>query len=197
MFGLPPGNPLREVVVELTRDHFRDDGEMAGTEPPLLRLLEVAIKADTSGATGGSSASKATAPLDVVAFSLWEEIREVVHLNWPGHGNLQYQNTLLIDRLTWWTNTVAGTDMEPHLLEYCVYWRNSIRNLLQPPKVVPLREVSCSKCKVPWIHAKMGDQTTLVPALRVHMSEEPVRAECLACGAQWLGFDMIKGASLV
>lgn len=197
MFGLPPGNPLREVVVELTRDHFRFEGETAGMEPPLLRLLEVAIKADTSGASGGSGRSQSSAPLDVTAFALWEEIRSVVDLNWPGHGNLTYQNTLLIDRLTWWTNTVGGTEHEQHLLEFCIYWRNSIRKLLQPPKIVDLRGVCCSKCKVEWIHVKTEQETTVVPTLRVHMSEDPVRQECLACGEQWLGFDMIKGASLV
>jgi len=195
MFGLPPGNPLREVVVELTRDHFRDTGEMAGLEPPLLRLLEVAIKADTSGASGGSGRSKSSAPLDVTAFSLWEEIREVVNLNWPGHGNLAYQNTLLIDRLTWWTNTVAATENEKHLLEYCVYWRKQIRELLDPPKKIELRGTKCPTCKNSWVQQLSNElDTTYVPAMLVHMSEDPVRAECLACGENWMGFDMIKEA---
>jgi Zn ribbon nucleic-acid-binding protein len=184
MFGLPPGNPLREVVVELTRDHPRSVDGVVGTEPPLLRLLEVAIKADTSGASGGSGRSKNSAPLDVTALSLWEEIRTTVGNNWPGRGDLTYQNTLLIDRLTWWTNNVAGGENEHHLLEFCEYWRTSIRNLLEPPKRVPLRGAQCPACKETWFLKSEADprETVYVPVLLAWASESPLRVECLACG---------------
>lgn len=137
MFGLPNRHPLSEVVLELTQDHLRIAGENQGTEPPLLRLLELAIKADTSGAGGGSGRNKNSAPLDVGALALWEEIARVIGNHWPGRGDLTLTTTHLIDRLIWWTNSIAGTDNEGHLLEFCLYWRDEIRFLLEPKHLHP------------------------------------------------------------
>lgn len=190
MFGLPPGNALREVVVELTRDHTRTVGELMGTEPPLLRLLEVAIRADTSGAAGGAGRNKNSAPLDVTALVLWSEISEVVGLNWPGRHDLSRQRTHLIDRLTAWTNVVAGGENEPHLLEYCEYWSAAIRELLEPTRRVPLRGVSCMGCKLTWVTDEQDGQTTYMPALVASISERHlhgVLVHCEACDGQWSG----------
>lgn len=194
MFGLPKGNPLRDVVVELTRDHDRSVGVTTGQEPPLLSLLEVAIKADTSGASGGSGRSKNSAPLDVTALSLWEEIARVVQNNWPGRGLPAYKNQHLIDRLTWWTNQVSGTENEVHLLEFCVYWRRAIRDLLEPPRRVELRGMTCPECKASWIRQLEAElqHTTYKPAMLVHMSEDPVRVECLACNVMWQGWEALE-----
>lgn len=137
MFGLPNKHPLSEVVLELTQDHLRIAGENQGQEPPLLRLLELAIKADTSGASGGSGRNKNSAPLDVNALALWESIARVIGDHWPGRGDLTLTTTHLIDRLVWWTNSVAGTYNEGHLLEFCVYWRDEIRFLLEPKLLHP------------------------------------------------------------
>lgn len=190
MFGLPPGNPLREVVVELTRDHTRTVGELTGTEPPLLRLLEVAVKASTSGGSGGSGRSVSSAPLDVTALSLWEEIAEVVGCNWPGRWLPQHKDQHLIDRLTWWTNTVAAGPNEPDLLEYCVYWAASIRELLEPAQRIPLRGVPCMNCKETWVVDDKDGETTYIPALTASISERHlhgVKVYCLACEEAYSG----------
>lgn len=190
MFGLPPGNALREVVVELTRDHTRIVGELMGTEPPLLRLLEVAIRADTSGGSGGAGRNKNSAPLDVTALSLWEEISRTVGDHWPGRGDPARQNMALIDRLTWWTNTVAAGPNEPHLLEFCEYWSRSIRELLEPTQKVPLRGVTCMSCKTTWVAEEKEGETTYSPALRASISERHlhgVQVGCEACGEEWSG----------
>ncbi len=190
MFGLPNGNPLSEVVLELTRDHPRCVGELSGTEPPLLRLLEVAIKADTSGASGGSGRSVASAPLDVTALSLWEEIAAVVGSHWPGRRLPQHKNQHMIDRLTWWTNTVAAGPNEPHLLGYCTYWRTSIRELLEPAQRIPLRGVPCMSCKETWVVDTTEGETTYVPALMASISERHlhgVQVYCLACEEAYSG----------
>lgn len=198
MFGLPPGNALREVVVELTRDHDRAVGVCTGVEPPLLRLLEVAIKADTSGASGGSGRSKNSAPLDVTALSLWEEIASTVGDHWPGRGRPEYKHQHLIDRLTWWTNQVAGGENEVHLLEFCTYWRRAIRDLLEPPRKVELRGMACPECKHSWIQQLEAElkQVTLRPAMLVHMSEDPVRVECLACNVMWQGWEALESMAV-
>jgi len=173
--------------VELTRDHPRSVGTISGTEPPLLRLLEVAIKADTSGASGGSGRNKNSAPLDVTALALWEDIARVVGDNWPGRGDLKMTTTHLIDRLTWWTNTVAGTDSEPHLLEFCEYWRYEIRELLEPTRRVPLRGQRCSGCKETWLRNEQDGQTTLMPVLVAYPDASPMRVKCLSCDETYEG----------
>lgn len=190
MFGLPPGNALREVVVELTRDHTRSVGELIGTEPPLLRLLEVAIGADTSGGSGGGGRNKNSAPLDVTALTLWEEIAGTVGEHWPGRGNPEYATTHLSDRLTWWTNTVASGPNEPHLLEFCEYWRTSIRELLEPTQRVPLRGVPCRSCKITWVKEEKEGETTFLPVLTASISEKHlhgVQVGCMFCGEEWSG----------
>ena len=192
MFGLPPGNHLREAVVVLTRDHDRTVDGNTGTEPALLRLLEAAIKADTSGAGGGPGRNKNSAPLDVTALSLWEEIAGVVGTYWPGRGDPKHKNQHLIDRLTWWTNTVAGTEYEIHLAEFGTYWVRQIRDLLDPPKIVELRGTACPNCKESWIRELQELETTFRPSVTINMSEDPVRLECRACGHLVFGFDMIK-----
>lgn len=190
MFGLPPNNALRQVVVELTRDHTRTVGELMGTEPPLLRLLEVAIGADTSGASGGAGRNKNSAPLDVTALSLWEEIYSVVGANWPGRGDPRRKTTHLIDRLTWWTNVVAGGLNEPDLTEYCEYWAASIRELLEPTRRVPLRGVACMGCKLTWVTDEKDGETTYMPTLIASISDRHlhgVQVRCEACEGSWSG----------
>lgn len=197
MYGMPDAAELSRVVGELTRDHVRTVGELAGVEPPLLRLLQVAIAADTSGASGGAGRSKNGAPLDVTALTLWEEISGVVDEHWPGRGNLAQAGTHLIDRLTMWTNQVAFTDDAVHLLEMCDYWRGQIRDLLEPPKQAALRGVTCPACKCSTI-AKMEEDGTksYSPALVVHLSETPVRAECIPCGGTWFGGQLVDLGAL-
>lgn len=182
MFGLPPGDKLREAVMVLARDHERTVGENTGTEPPLLRLLERAIRADTSGAGGGPGRNKNSTPLDVTALSLWEEIAEVVSSHWPGRGDPRYRDQHLIDRLTWWTNNVAGTENHRYLEEFALWWIACIRNLLEPPKRIAIRGVTCPSCDSTWVVREQPGETIYVPALLAHASENPLRVECLACG---------------
>lgn len=193
MFGLPPGNPLREVVVELTRDHTRTVGGILGTEPPLLRLLEVAIRSSTSGGEGGGGRSKNSAPLDVTALALWEDISRIVGDHWPGRADLARQRTHLMDRLTAWTNVVAGGENEEHLLEFCIYWRNQIRELLEPKQLIPLRGVSCMGCKEAWVVEEKEGEHVYVPALRASISERHkhgVEVRCLHCEETWSGLGL-------
>lgn len=196
MFGLPKGNPLRESVTTLTRDHHHTVGELTGTEPGLLVLLERAIRADTSGGSGGAGRNKNSAPLDVIALTLWEEVSEVVARNWPGRGALMYKDQHLIDRLTWWTRTVAGTPSEPFLLEYTEYWERRIRELLDPPQKIELRGTPCPSCKQSWVRTLEAEAVTLRPALMVYMSDDPVRVECLHCYAVWLGWKALEAMNV-
>lgn len=188
MFGMPDATPLSQVVFELTRPHTRTVGEHTGQEPALLALLEVAIKTDTSGASGGGGSSRNGAPVDVNALSIWQAISQTVGEYWPGRGQLHHAKLHLIDRLTWWTETVAGTTDEVHLEEMCSYWRGQIRELLEPLKRVPIRGGQCARCKeYQVLETDLDGQRVYQPCLTAHLSEDPVRIECRGCGGTWYG----------
>ena len=193
LYGMPDTAALSQVVTELTRPHTRTVGDQCGVEPPLLALLEVAIKSDTSGASGGGGASRTGAPVDVNALSIWQGIGQCVGEYWPGRGDLAQAKTHLIVRLQRWTEQVAGTDNEVHLLEMCEYWRGQIRELLEPPKRVPVRGGQCPRCHANQVLGTDPDgQRVYQPCLLAHLSEDPVRVECLACGGTWYSLDMLE-----
>lgn len=188
MFGLPDHHMLSQVVHELTRTHVRTVGQHTGQEPALLALLEVAIKSDTSGAYGGG-ATRTGAPVDTAALQLWQEITACVGEHWPGRGDLAQAKVRLIPRLERWTEYLAGdAAYELHLLEMVMQWRSQIRNLLEPPARVPIRGGTCPRCGFSQAWQRNQDaELVLVPCLLAHLSEEPIRAECLACGEQYVG----------
>lgn len=191
---MPDHTPLSQAVEILTRPHERTVGQHTGQEPALFDLLEVAIKTDTSGATGnGGGSTRAGGPVDVNALSIWQGIYQVVGEFWPGKGQLQYAHMRLIERFTWWVSTVAGTDDEVHLLQLCEIWTGKIRDLLEPPKRVPVRGAQCPRCKE---HQVLGDdpegRRVYQPTLLAHLSEDPVRVECRACGGTWYNLDLLK-----
>lgn len=188
MFGLPDHHMLSQLVFELTRTHVRTVGDQTGQEPALLALLEVAIKSDTSGAYGGG-ATRTGAPIDTAALHLWQTISACVGEHWPGRGDLAQAKVPLIPRLERWTAHLAGDALlEMHLLEMVMQWHNQIRNLLEPPMRVPIRGGTCPQCgfQQAWQRNLDGEQV-LVPCLLAHLSEKPIRAECLACGTQYSG----------
>lgn len=194
LYGMPDTAELSRAVYTLARPHERVFGALSGQEPALLDLLEVAIKTDTSGASGnGGGSSRAGGPVDVNALSIWQSIHQVVAEFWPGKGQLQYAHMRLIERLTWWTSTVAGTDDEVHLLEMCDVWTKQIRDLLEPPKRVPLRGGQCPRCKeYQVLDNDLDGNRVYQPCLIAHLSENPVRVECRACGGTWYSLDLLK-----
>lgn len=192
MYGLPDSAELSQVVHELTATHPRTVGEHSGQEPALLALLEVAIKSDTSGAYGGG-ASRTGAPVDTAALHLWGEISGCIGEYWPGRGDLARAKTPVIRRLELWTEQVAGTDNEVHLLEMCEYWHQQIRDMLEPPKRVPVRGAQCPRCKDHQVLGTNPDgERVYVPCLLAHLSEDPVRVECLGCGGTWYGNTVLQ-----
>lgn len=194
MFGLPDHNILSETVATLTRPHPHKTGGHEGTEPPLLLQLEQAIASDSGRGSAPGGSTRAGVPLDVNALHIRDSIAAVVSEHWPGHGDLSRAATPLMERLEQWTSELAGGELETYLLEFCVYWVQQIRDLLDPPVRIPLRGVACAECGTDTITDRDPDDGGKVfrPAVVVHASEDPLRAECLECGAGWRG-DALKG----
>lgn len=185
MYGLPNSSALSFVVHELTATHERTVGELHGQEPALLLQLQRAIASDTSGAYGGGG-DRTGAPIDPAALALRDEIASSINTHAPGKPHYRLGNVDMVGRLQHWTKTVAGTDREDDLLEMCEYWRARIRDLLDPPKRVALRGVSCPSCGYDLcLQKNQYGETVLAATLLAHLSENPLRAECLACGKEW------------
>lgn len=182
MFGLPDRAPLSNATAQLTRAHRRrvDTGFdiNIGTEPPLLFLLRDAVTAD-DGAEGGAGGGKPSSPADVTALLLHETILQEVNEWWPGTGVADRKDTSLVDRLEEAVSFAAGRpDAEAGLLEKCWEWTGAIRNMLEPPKKVHLRGVSCPFCDKTHVSNTNADgETTYIAALLVHPGELPPRAE--------------------
>lgn len=191
---MPDSAPLSQAVHTLTRSHERTFGGLTGEEPALLALLEQAIKTDTSGASGnGGGNTRAGGPVDVNALHIWQGIHGVVDEFWPGKGRLEYAHMRLTERLTWWTSSIAGTDDEAHLLQVCEIWIGKIRDLLEPPKRVPVRGAQCPRCKEHQVlETNLDGQRVYQPCLLAHMSETPVRVECRGCGGTWYNLEFLK-----
>jgi hypothetical protein len=186
VYGLPSGNALSQAVVVLCQEHPATDRQgFSGQEAPLLRMLELSIGSDM-GKGSVSGVSGANGVLNLGALELWQAIHRTVGEFWPGKGNLAMAKAHLITRLELWATQVGGTENEPHLLEMCAYWAEQIRDLLDPPKRVPIRGGQCPRCKEHQVLGTNPDgERVYVPCLLAHLSEEPVRVECLGCGGQW------------
>lgn len=188
MYGLSSTSPLSQAVEVLCQTHFatHPDG-FSGMEEPLLRILEGAIGSD-QGRGSVSGVSGASGVLNLSALELWQAIHRTVGEFWPGKGSLRMAKMPLIARLELWTMQVAGTPDEPHLLEMCVFWAQQVRDLMNPPKRVPIRGGKCSACSQQVVASRNLDgETVYGPCLLAHLSETPLRVECLACGAGWEG----------
>lgn len=198
MFGLPDHHLLSQTVAELTRPHTHKVGDLDGIEPPLFQMLEDAV-GNTSGrgsAPGGST--RAGAPVDVSALQLWSNIQAVIAEHWPGHGDLARANTPPADRLEQWASSLAGSDLETYLLEFCVYWADQIRELLYPTRRVPLRGVECVNCGTGDVMDRDQDgELVRRPAVTLYPEDSPPRAVCQVCGAEWSGTLSLQLLALV
>lgn len=189
MFGLPNDAPLSQVVYELTEAHTHTYGGLTGIEPGLLHLLRQAVATSSGrGSAPGGSGSKASAPVDAAALTLWESISGTVDAHWPGRTQRYEQDPAVQFKLQRWTAAVAGTENEVHLLEMATWWRKQIRDLLNPPQVIPLRGVGCKVCGHSQVATEDPDGgTVLLPALTAYASESPMRVSCAACETDWRG----------
>ena len=187
MYGLPNHAPLSQVVHELTEAHHHTYGTLSGIEPGLLKLLRDAVSSSSGRGSAPGGGSKASAPVDATALTLWESICGTVDAHWPGRMQLHPEPPVQV-KLQQWVAAVAGTENEVHLLEMATWWRRQIRDLLNPPQVIPLRGVACKVCGHSQVSTLDPDGgTVLLPALTAYASENPMRVSCAACETDWCG----------
>lgn len=187
MFGLPNHHTLSKAVRELTMDHEHTAEGVTGTEEGLLLMLERAIASDTSGAHGGGGGKGAI--LNAAALDLWEEIRRGL----PYAGKVYPPR-----RLEMLACRVAGDEAaEEELLGLCRYWSSRIRELLAPPRRVPVKGQHCPACGYAQVTLDMDGEDVLQPCLVATLTGADSRLECLACTASWRAdtWERVFGAS--
>ena len=183
MYGLPNDHPLSLVVFELTETHPRETENGVGPEIALLALLRAAVRSNTSGASGSAGGRRATAPIDLSALAILDEITAVVD-RWSPTG----KEAPLERRLQDWASALAGQDREVFLREMCDYWVLKIRELLEPSKYIPLRGSVCPCCRHHEMESLNADGELAVrPLLMADVGRETVF--CLHCGCEWAGED--------
>lgn len=198
MFGLPANDSLSWAVQQLTRPHERtiqlEEGPCTGTEPPLLDILERAVHSD-SGKGSAAGVARTGSPVDLTALSLWDRLFKDTTEAWPGREDLARKATPLRIRLEELTvATAAAQDSQA----YAQLWTWSedailaIRNIVEPPKRTSLRGMRCPKCGNERVLTEAEDGGQVFNScLLVHLSETPVRAECLVCASEWSGGELL------
>lgn len=195
MFGMPAGSALGQIIHELTQDHERTHLGLTGQEPPLLELLRVAVRSDVGGAAGGGGA-RAKVPFDPTALQLWGKVTSEVYTNWrfyhPKASKADEPTHLVQLQQVCYRVVEQGIDMQAYLLQIAMSWAKDIRDMLEPPQHIPLRGTKCPRCR--FSHLEKTDEegtTTYHTALLVHMGETPPRGECLVCGEDWVGGELM------
>ena len=187
MFGMPAGSALGQAVHELTQPHLRTHGGITGHQPPLLDLLRVAIKSDVGGAAGGGGGQRASVPFDPIALEMWDRFN-TESLRWF-NGGPEYRALPITSRLQHYASHMAGVgtiEGQADLLALCLEWKRQIMDMFEPPTRVALRGVTCPSCKMDHLTKVAEDgEKTYIAAILIHVSEDPVRAECLVCGEAW------------
>lgn len=198
MFGLPADHSLSWAIQQLTRPHERtvqlEEGPVTGQEPALLNILERAVHSD-SGRGSAAGVARTGSPVDLTALALWDRLHKETTEAWPGREDLARKGTPLITRLeelTVATAAAGGVHAGATLQAWAEDAIVAIRNIVEPPKRTALRGTTCPKCLNERVLSDAEDGGEVFnPCLIVHLSETPVRAECLVCASEWSGGELL------
>lgn len=189
MYGLPAYHATSQAVAELCQPHHHRAGLNVGTELPLLIALQRAV-GSSMGRGSTSGGERAGSPANLQALALLDGITAMVTSFTP-----TLKHMALIPRVEEWATSVVISDdvqREAILLELVREWAQAIRDLLDPPVRVPLRGVTCPQCNC--THVEQADEEGIASynaAILVHLTETPVRGECLVCATQWHGGELL------
>lgn len=205
---------LHDSIEILTREHktaaHTIDGLEIHTRPALLHLLREAVFGGME-TTGGGSSLKSRLPISDAALDLYQLIDRQITEAWaeahpnqvPGAGRpealaAQWGALVTEDRIV----TVTRPEQHEHddgspfviaaRFEYLAEqlarkWVTDIETFLDPPRHAQVSE-PCLACGERYVHRRKDGETVQTAAftfVRDRQTGETLRAECLACGAQW------------
>lgn len=174
------------------------------TDPPLLDWLQESIGSNTGGSGGGKQARERT-PIDVGAFTLYEDIDGRIRSWMSELGGKVGKSLTATQILSTWYTLWQGTNPSDGLIEAYANimegWADAIRDILDPPKRIEITS-ACPFCGQEWINVglKRADGTddpddtervrVLVAVERENMQDS--YATCRACDRVWKGTGMMR-----
>ena len=198
-----PAQLLLDALDKLTKPqtvaNWRGDDIVRRTDPPLLDWLRDAI-ANSMGGSGGGKQARERTPMDVGAFTLYEDIDGRVR-SWVNDlGGKPGKNLTPTQILrSWYVLWNVGNPSErmvaayAHILEG---WVQAVNDILDPPKRIEITS-PCPVCGREWINVglKLADGSDDPNDLeRVHVliavERESIHesfAMCRACDRVWTG----------
>ena len=199
-----PAEKLLDVLDKLTKPQtvatWQGADIVRRTDPPLLDWLEDAIAADASGGNGGGKQARERTPIDVGAFTLYEDIDGRVR-SWvgdlggkPGKGLTPAQ--MLRSWYVLWNSGIHSEGITRAYLSILEGWVRAITDILDPPKRIEITS-PCPVCGQEWVNIglKLPDgRDDPDDVERVHVliavERESIResfAMCRACDRVWMG----------
>ena len=162
------------------------------TDPSLLDQLRAAITSDIGGTGAGAQLARERTPLDVIAFSLYEQIDGHIRA-WMLDAGIRPSNKANpSDILRRWfilygQKQVEDADVHRHIL-VVERWVTAIEDILDPPTRQELTQ-ACPKCDRRWVTVGEGEETQSRAALWAVWRADPdlSYATCVGCDSTWLG----------
>lgn len=160
-----------------------------GTEFPLIQLLDEAVGSSYGVGSGGGS-SRANAPVDLTALLLRDEIEKAV-TTYESRvvGTCLPEDVALVKRVSQWLCSMDDR-MYFNWVPQLRLWSERIRDVLEPVKRVPLRDVQCAACGEALVsllapNAHGPNDRVVAPALLVHLEPDSPWAECRVCRTEY------------
>ena len=198
-----PSELLLDALDKLTKPqtvaNWRGDDIVRRTDPPLLDWLRDAI-ANSMGGSGGGKQARERTPMDVGAFTLYEDIDGRVR-SWVNDlGGKPGKNLTPTQILrSWYVLWNVGNPSErmvaayAHILEG---WVQAVNDILDPPKRIEITS-PCPVCGREWINVGLklpdgSDDPNDLERVRVLIAVERESihesfAMCRACDRVWTG----------
>lgn len=213
---LEEADQLRRAVRELTSPHNATHRDTTGrlrvtAQAPLLVQLRAHITEQRNGRGGRRAAGTGSnVPLALDALDLLEHIRDTTEQTvtalcaaGPHLDRTALTTTALTPRLTWAAHAALTLD-RPDLCRPFIGWPGTIRNTLDPPRLVPLPGHTCPMCHTTTTHMQVPTEDpsapaefTEEPALCIRMGTTVPAGMCRECGAEWAGRELLDLTALL
>lgn len=162
------------------------------TDPSLLDQLRAAIGSSLGGTSGAGQLARERTPIDMGAFTLYDEIDQRVRA-WMLDAGIRPSNKAtpgdVLRRwyILWSQKQVADSAARNHQ-QIIDRWVTSIRDILDPPTRQELTQ-ACPKCDRRWVLVGHGEEAQSRSALWAVWRDDPnlSYATCVGCDSTWLG----------
>lgn len=188
---------LIDLINELTQpirvDVWQGMTKHVRTDPPLLDQLKAAVTSNVGGAGGGSKAARERTPLDVIAFTLLEQIDGQVRAWLKDAGEPWAGDISPLLRAWYVMHTRYERPKSDRHFGIVARWVASIHDLIDPPTRQEITS-PCPNCGQTWVTRGQGNDAESLRALWAlwRGNAEDSAAHCEGCGKTWKGVSQMR-----